>query len=658
MVRAGSTEARLPSQWRLLWVSDDCDLAPLALPARTACRQDAAAAPSAGTPGAGNATSVRMPTAESRGTGDAVSSAPSCVFDLPAGARGRIKVVALDPADPGRRRVLESNEVVFNGGVSGPYPPAILRTTTVHRSTEFRLDLTGVGLGGVDALSLALAAADGSWRQPLDIASRSDTAIVAYAALAASVPDCVVRLESAASGVTVATVEADPPPPAIESPEASTCLTGRFEESYPGHAPDLIQPRDFAFVLGGWSPDGAWSFHLFYGRLNQYSNDTETNIGHAVSNNLANSSWVVLDTAVVRTRGASFDSLRVWAPSVVQKGLTYYMFYAAKDAEHHQRIGLATSTDLIRWTQRDSSVLDAVTLAQRDGWVDPAPEGYRHQAQLRDPFVMPDPAVPGDWLMYFVTVPTRYAPDMVVGVARSHGDLTRWEDSFALWSTHHHWGGGATYYVESVHAFERGGKWWLFYTVDHDSVWAQSHPTDPSDPDSTHWSQAQKLTTLVPPAQADSFLYWHATEYLQVSASRNIAYLAAWNDLRVEISYTQMRTSSPAYLFSMDCLSVADVGDAAPGVSAPRLMLAGVSPARSRVDLRIALPERMRVHLAIYDLMGRRLATLADGSLPAGVSDLRWDGRDRAGAEVRSGVYFARLTTTSSQQSVRVALIR
>ncbi len=665
VVRADSAEARLPSEWRLLWATDSCDVRPLALPSETACQQEAAEVSVIDEPATGSDSLAHMPIAHFCSAGSVASTTAHYILDLPAGTRGRLKVVALDSSDPRGDRVVQTNEVVFNGGVSSPYPPSVLRTTSVHRSTEFRLDLLGVGLG--DVTTLSLAAPDGSWQQSLDIKSQSDTAIAAGAALAANVPECVLRLESSASSVATASVAADPLPPSAGNALTGACLRGRFEESYPGHAADLIQPRDFAFVLGGWTPVGTWAFHLFYGRLNQYSSNTEKNIGHAVSDSLTSTSWVVLDTAAVRTRGAhfdslgvhpSFDSLHVWAPSITLKGLTYHMFYTGVDKDNSQRIGLATSTDLVHWTQRNGSVLDAATLATNDHWLDPAPAGYSQQAQLRDPFVMQDPDVPGDWLMYFVTVPTKYTPDMVVGVARSHGDLATWESSFPLWNTHHHWSGGSTYYVESVHAFERSGKWWLFYTVDHDSVWVQSNPTSPSDPDSTHWSQVQKLTTVVPPAQADSFLYWHATEYLQVSDVRDIEYLAAWNDLGVEISYTQMRPASAPYLFSMDCPSVAGVSASTPAVLTPRLQLTSASPARSRVDLRIHLPSKMRAHVAVFDVMGRRLATLVDGSLPGGATDVHWDGRDRGGAEVGSGVYFARLTTTSSHQAVRIALIR
>ena len=67
----------------------------------------------------------------------------------------------------------------------------------------------------------------------------------------------------------------DPPPPPLEPQDNGGCER-RFAETYLNHAPDLIQPKDFAFVPGGWTPSGSWTFHLFYIRQNQYLSDVNT----------------------------------------------------------------------------------------------------------------------------------------------------------------------------------------------------------------------------------------------------------------------------------------------------------------------------------------------------------------------------------------------
>ncbi len=586
------------------------------------------------------------------------------LLDLPAESRGRFKAVALDPSDS--TQVIESNEVVFNGGAWGEYPTVILRATSIHQSTEFRLHVVGIGLASV--LELQLAAVDHSWRQPLAVFSQSDGSVFATAQLAAQVPECAVEAMAGDTLVASALVPADPPPPStllLDDPEG---CERRMREVWPDHDPYLIQPKDFAFVPGGWTPSGSWTFHLFYIRKNQYlqNADTEKNIGHAVSDSLGG--WTVIDTAAIRTRGGRFDSLHVWAPSIVRRGLTYHMFYAAADVNSNQRIGHATSTDLITWIQGDS-VLEVTSLNPNQiPWADPTPTPggvpYQGQTQLRDPFVMEDPDVPGDWLMYFATVSRDYSPEMVVGVARSHGDFDSWGETYPLWNTHREWvsplGQNGPYVVESPHAFLRDGRWWLFSTIDNDSVWCESNEFSPIDTVSAgaRWSPVQKLLSLVPPLQAFNVPEWHATEYLQMSEANDIEYLAAWNDVNVCISITQMQPASSPYLFGMGCPSAADVEDVRSVVRVPGLQLIGMRPAHSRVALRVELPARMRVQLVVYDVMGRRLRTIADGELPQGRTDLVWDGRDGSGSLAKSGVYFVRLAAGRTGHTVSVPLIR
>ena len=51
----------------------------------------------------------------------------------------------------------------------------------------------------------------------------------------------------------------------------------------------------------------------------------------------------------------------------------------------------------------------------------------------RDPFVMPDPNAPGQWLMYYTATPAIDSVATVVAVARSEsGDLADWIDEKPL----------------------------------------------------------------------------------------------------------------------------------------------------------------------------------------------------------------------------------
>jgi flagellar hook assembly protein FlgD len=70
------------------------------------------------------------------------------------------------------------------------------------------------------------------------------------------------------------------------------------------------------------------------------------------------------------------------------------------------------------------------------------------------------------------------------------------------------------------------------------------------------------------------------------------------------------------------------------------------------------LPVSARVRLTVHDLAGRLVRVLMDGEQSAGRASAFWDGRDDAGREVGSGVYFARLDAAGSVKTQRMALLR
>ena len=62
--------------------------------------------------------------------------------------------------------------------------------------------------------------------------------------------------------------------------------------------------------------------------------------------------------------------------------------------------------------------------------------------------------------------------------------------------------------------------------------------------------------------------------------------------------------------------------------------------------------------VALFDLRGRLVRTVASGAYQAGVQTVTWDGRDGAGREVGSGVYFLRSVSAGESNRLKVVVVR
>jgi hypothetical protein len=82
------------------------------------------------------------------------------------------------------------------------------------------------------------------------------------------------------------------------------------------------------------------------------------------------------------------------------------------------------------------------------------------------------------------------------------------------------------------------------------------------------------------------------------------------------------------------------------------------NPFRTQTTVRLDLAEATDVTASIYDVMGRKVATLVDQSLPAGSHDIVWQGRGQSGRALASGVYFMRLTAGERTATRRLTIVR
>ncbi len=100
------------------------------------------------------------------------------------------------------------------------------------------------------------------------------------------------------------------------------------------------------------------------------------------------------------------------------------------------------------------------------------------------------------------------------------------------------------------------------------------------------------------------------------------------------------------------------IGDPPLPVAGPTLETARPNPFSHRARIRYTLPAAGRVEIAVFDVSGRRVATLVDGSRPAGEHETVWDGRDEAGRTAVPGVYFTVLDLGGERRVRKLVLSR
>ena len=67
------------------------------------------------------------------------------------------------------------------------------------------------------------------------------------------------------------------------------------------------------------------------------------------------------------------------------------------------------------------------------------------------------------------------------------------------------------------------------------------------------------------------------------------------------------------------------------------------NPFNPSTKIAFELPKASHVSLVVYDVLGREVAEIANQDYPAGYSEVTWNGLNRNGEQVSSGVYFYRI---------------
>ncbi len=82
------------------------------------------------------------------------------------------------------------------------------------------------------------------------------------------------------------------------------------------------------------------------------------------------------------------------------------------------------------------------------------------------------------------------------------------------------------------------------------------------------------------------------------------------------------------------------------------------NPFNPSTTIAFSVPHQQHVDVAVYDVLGRQVVTLAQRAFEAGHHSMVWNGRDAADQPVSAGLYIARLTTGDETKSIKMLLIK
>jgi beta-fructofuranosidase len=212
------------------------------------------------------------------------------------------------------------------------------------------------------------------------------------------------------------------------------------------------------FWLARQGPD----YHIYYLQAPRSLGNPElrhwnVSIGHAVSQDLRN--WEILPDALKPSAASGqWDNYTTWTGSVIQHDGLWYLFYTGTNREERgcvQRVGLATSRDLIHWQKHPQNPL----ITPSTSWYEEFDASSWHEQAWRDPWVFRHPQ--SGVFHAFITARSRQGPTDgrgVIASARSD-DLVDWEVGPPVTES------GDYGHMEVPQWLEIGGRYYLLFCV-------------------------------------------------------------------------------------------------------------------------------------------------------------------------------------------------
>jgi flagellar hook assembly protein FlgD len=70
------------------------------------------------------------------------------------------------------------------------------------------------------------------------------------------------------------------------------------------------------------------------------------------------------------------------------------------------------------------------------------------------------------------------------------------------------------------------------------------------------------------------------------------------------------------------------------------------------------MPVAGDVNVSVFNVLGQNVTNLVDGHMEAGTHEVIWNGKDRDGATVASGIYFYRIDTDQYSETKKMMLLK
>lgn len=184
---------------------------------------------------------------------------------------------------------------------------------------------------------------------------------------------------------------------------------------------------------------------------------------------------------------------------------------------------------------------------------------------------------------------------------------------------------------------------------DHFDVLLAWTPSGLDDEDLHHYNLYRSADPGFTPGPSTLLSEVAITSYAEVRVPQGYWYFRV---TAVDIHGNEGAPSNLAGMLSL----VPVAGDDRPGRLVVRA--ATPNPFNPATEIRCELPQGGPARLVVYDLGGRAVRRLLEGTRAAGTFTVTWDGRDEAGRALPSGVYLARLSGAGAESVLKLVLAR